>query len=375
MRDGLAALLAFAAALIASPANAQEEPAVRLGASYVGDALTVIHGGLERGGAVLGRADVTLAADGAAIGLDGVRLFVDLLATLPGDFSARRVGDFQTVSNVQADSAPRPFETWVSAPIAGTASVKAGLIDLNTEFDVQRIGALFLNSAHGIGPDFSQSGANGPSIFPASAAALIVRTDGATWRTRLAVFDAIAGSASNPRRTVFRVPGARGALLVAEVEHALGGDAELQLGAWRYTNRFDPIDPRRPRAISQGAYALIEGPLGGGFDGWLRVGVADARANPIAAYVGGGIVHGPETSRLGVAVAHARLGGPARRVLLQASAARRAETAIELTWARRVADWLIVQPDLQYVINPGWDRAAKDALVAGVRMRFQFGGD
>ena len=375
MPDGQLWLAALASVLVAVPASAQEEPAIQLGVSYIGDALTVIDGGRERGSGWLGRADMTLAADGRAIGLDGVRLFVDLLATQPGDFSGSKVGDVQTVSNVQADSALRPFELWVSAPIAGKASIKAGLIDLNTEFDVQRIGALFLNSAHGIGPDFSQSGANGPSIFPAAATALVLRTDGETWRTRFGLFDAVAGSSSDPRRTVFRMPGVRGALLVAEVERRLGAGVELQLGAWRYTTRFDPLDPSRPRAISQGAYALIEGPLGGGVEGWVRIGVADARANPIAAYIGGGIARGPEASRIGIAVAHARLGEPARRTLVQGSAALRAETAIELTWARRLADWLTVQPDLQYVINPGWDRATKDALVAGVRMRFEFGGN
>lgn len=374
MRD-TGAVFAVIAALIAAPASAQDEPAIRIGASYVTDALAVVDGGRERGGAWLGRADLTLAADGRAIGLDGVHLFADFLATQPGDFSGRKVGDFQTVSNVQADSTPRPFELWVSAPIAGKVSAKAGLIDLNTEFDVQRIGASFLNSAHGIGPDFSQSGVNGPSIFPAAATALVLRHDGETWRARFGIFDAVAGSAADPRRTAFRLPGMRGALLVAEVERALGGGAEIQLGAWRYTGRFDPLDPARSRAISQGAYALIEGPLGGGFEAWLRVGAADARANPIAAYVGGGIAHGPEGSRIGLSVAHARLGGPARRNLLQNVAALRAETAIELTWARRVAHGITVQPDLQYVINPRWNPAIANALVAGVRLRVQLASD
>ena len=69
---------------------------------------------------------------------------------------------------------------------------------------------------------------------------------------------------SVPRRTVFRVPGARGALLVAEVERAIGDRAEVQLGAWRYTERFDALDPDSPRAISQGAYALVEGAVAAG---------------------------------------------------------------------------------------------------------------
>ncbi|HEU4959330.1 MAG TPA: carbohydrate porin [Sphingomonas sp.] len=362
---------ALGLSLVAAPAAA-DEPAVRLGGSYVTDVLAVVDGGRARGAGWLGRADVTLAADGSAIGLGGVRFFADVLATQPGDFSGNKVGDFQTVSNVQADSALRPFELYVEAPVTHRLSVKAGLVDLNTEFDVQRIGALFLNSAHGIGPDFSQSGVNGPSIFPASATAVIGRYDGGAWRARIGLFDAVAGSLPDPRRTVFRLPGAKGALIVGEVER-LFGSAEVQLGAWRYTDRFPAQASVDRRVASQGAYALVEGPLSGRLSGWLRIGLADARANPIAAYVGGGLTHGDDRSQLGIAIARAMLRGPARRSLLDGVRARRAETAIELTWARRIAKGVTIQPDIQYVIDPGWNPAVRDALVIGSRFRFAIG--
>jgi porin len=50
--------------------------------------------------------------------------------------------------------------------------VKIGLYDLNSEFDVIEAAALFLNPSHGIGPDFAQSGRNGPSIFPVTSLAI-----------------------------------------------------------------------------------------------------------------------------------------------------------------------------------------------------------
>ena len=49
--------------------------------------------------------------------------------------------------------------------------------------------------------------------------------------------------------------------------------------------------------------------------------------------------------------------------------AHRAETAIELTATRKVARWLTLQPDMQYVRHPGWG-ATPDALVLGLRLRF-----
>jgi porin len=43
------------------------------------------------------------------------------------------------------------------------------------------------------------------------------------------------------------------------------------------------------------------------------------------------------------------------------------ELALEATYAFAVFDWLTIQPDLQYVLNPGFETNRK-ALVAGVRI-------
>jgi carbohydrate-selective porin OprB len=178
-----AALLVAASSWLPFPADAEERPRVRLGATYVTDVLTVVDGGERRGTAWLGRADVTASID-RPFGIDGAELFVDVMRVNGPDFSGRYVGDAQTVSNVQADSALRPYEAWIAFPVATGLTAKAGLIDLNTEFDVQEIGRLFLNSSFGIGPDFSQSGQNGPSIFPAPATAAMLRYEGSGWAAR-----------------------------------------------------------------------------------------------------------------------------------------------------------------------------------------------
>ena len=369
-------LLAACAVLLPLPAAAQEAvEAVEIGATYITDVLSVVDGGARRGTMLLGRADVTIEVKGEAVGLPGVVFFVDVLAVQKSGFSDRFVGDGQVVSNVEADSAVRPIEAWLAVPFGGGVTAKAGLIDLNTEFDVQSVGAMFLNSSHGIGPDFSQSGVNGPSIFPAAASAAMLRLERDGWKARLGAFDGIAGSRANPRRAALRVPGTTGALIVGEVDRTLGR-AKLQLGAWRYTARFDSVDATRSgKRPSHGAYALAEATLlargESKLDFWFRVGAASADANPIGLYLGGGVAWGHDRARLGLAIAHARLGEPA----LRGTSSDRAETAIELTYSHRLAPGVIVQPDLQYVINPGWEPTRRDALVAGVRFRFAWPRD
>jgi len=248
-------------------------------------------------------------------------------------------------------------------------AVKAGLIDLNSEFDVTETGSLFLNSAHGIGPEFSQSGANGPSIFPRTATALVVRGQSGRKHVRLGLFDAVAGSPNDPMRTVLRIPGGQGALLVAEAELPLGEKAQVQFGGWHYTTRFDPVTESETAAPSSGAYAMIEGKLGGGFSGWLRIGAADARANPIARYVGFGVLTERSGWTLGAALARASLSRRARDAAGPDSALRQNETVLELTAARPLLPYLLVQPNLQYVIHPAWDPSVRNALVAGLRIK------
>ena len=49
----------------------------------------------------------------------------------------------------------------------------------------------------------------------------------------------------------------------------------------------------------------------------------------------------------------------------------RTETNIELTWRARVNDWLTLQPDVQYVMNPGTNPAVRNAWVVGLRFNVE----
>ncbi|MCW1404013.1 carbohydrate porin [Novosphingobium sp. MW5] len=290
-------------------------------------------------------------------------------------FSENFVRDGQVVSNVDAGSTVRPIEIWAKANIGEKAYAKLGVIDLNSEFDVQDVGGHFINSSHGIGPDFSQSGLNGPSIFPNTSFGLVGGFSDGGLAVRLGAFDALPGTPDHPGRLVVRLPGDYGALLVGEVELQPAEDAKFVLGAWHYTKPFEMLTASPQTANSSGIYALLQGRLAesgsGNLDGWIRTGAASSAVNPIAHYVGGGLTFGSDDQRGGMAIAHARLGEPGRRSLaLDGVRAAKAETIIEATYSHRVAEGVQVQPNVQYVINPGWDQDRSDALVVGIRLSF-----
>ncbi|MGL5837021.1 MAG: carbohydrate porin, partial [Sphingorhabdus sp.] len=49
---------------------------------------------------------------------------------------------------------------------------------------------------------------------------------------------------------------------------------------------------------------------------------------------------------------------------------KRSEVAFELTYRAPVTDWLTLQPDAQYVLNPGATPGIRNALIFALRAEF-----
>ena len=357
--------------------------------NYDLDLLENLGGGRSRG---LGHADLLKASvgyDGNLQGHEGLTALVSLEHSFGSDFTPRRIGGFQAVTSIEAHpAAMRLYEAWLQQDILeGRAGFKAGVLDLNTMFDVQETAALFLNAADGTGTDLADTGVNGPSIYPTTAVAVTgFWRPNNDWTLQLGVFDATAG---DPRhRSDFLAVKLRGALIIAQVERRFGDAARIEVGAWDYTNSFPALDrfgpdgaPRRLHG-NAGVYGLIEGRLldrgeeGKGISGWLRIGLANGDINPAHRYLGAGLVytgpiHGRDKDEAGIGLTSVGFGEGARVAGLQE---RRQvtghETVLEATYRYAWKDWLAVQPDVQYIIRPHGDPHIGNALMVAVRMAF-----
>ncbi len=355
---------------------------MQISAALIGDLMGNVSGGLRQGVRPLGRLDLGLTVAGDAYGLPGFTAFFDGTQTADGGFSERYAGDMQGVSNVDAPGGFLLYQAWVQKSWNDDATVKIGLIDLNSEFDVQEAGVVFVNSSFGIGAEYGLSGAMGPSIYPFPGLGVtgsVKLDDDMTFRA--GVFDAVPRDPDRPRRFSFTLSDKDGALLTGEFDARLSDAVHLQIGAWNYTGGFDTLAaPSRSSHDNRGFYGTLtarlwqDGEHGPAVDGWVRGGTAKDSINPVSAYFGGGIVYtGPFAGRpndqLGFAVANAYLGGPARDAAQNAgSSLPSRETTFELTYAAPVAEWLVVQPDVQYVVNPAGGGRIKDAFVVGLRL-------
>jgi len=361
------------------------------GAAYTGDIWKNTTGGIKRDVAYLDNLDLTAGIDAEQTwGWHGATFFGYLLGNFADTLSADIVGDAQGVSNIDAASAARVFELWYEQNFWDDwVSVKTGLYNLNSEFDVIETGGLFINSSHGIGVDFSQAGENGPSIFPVTSLAVRGRLAlTGTISLQMAILDGVPGDPNHPRRTTIRLGGGNGVLLTAEADYVDGAGTKLAIGAWRFTARFDDVsatdaagDPLR-RSGNRGIYMLGErmiyrepGRPEQGLAVYARLGFADSDVNQFSNYIGAGAVYtgllpGRDEDRLGLALAVARNGEPFKDAL-RAAGARvfDQEIIIELTYRAEVTPWLTLQPDIQYAMNPGAGANGDldDALVVGLR--------
>lgn len=346
--------------------------------TYTAEVMANASGGVRRGTRYLDNLDIVLEADmEKLVGWTGAQVHVYGLYN-NGKSISDLAGDTQAVSNIEAGTqAFRLYEAWIDQKIGDRLSVKAGLYDLNSEFDALDAAGLFVSSPHGIGTDFAQSGQNGPSIFPStSLAARVQWTPAEGWAVRAAVFDGVPGDPDHPGRTTIKLGQGDGTLLVGELEAPLGG-GKLLLGRWQYTARFDRNDSNGTGRGNAGTYVRGEFPLIGGaerkIDAFFRLGKASGRFNMFDRFASGGLkfsgwVPGRDEDEFGIALAAAFTSDSHRA----ASNSGRSELAIEATYRAPITAWLAFQPSVHYIRNPSATPGIPDALVLGLRAEATF---
>jgi len=375
--------------------------------SYSGELVGDAFGGARRRATYLGAAAAQFTISMRRIvGWPGLQLFVFVLGT-HGGTPSHLAGDVQGVSNLEAPSRLALEELWLQQNMLGNrVSILAGRYDLNSEFYRLQSASLFVNSSFGIGPELAQSGREGPSIFPSTSVGARLALKPApniVWRA--ALLDGVPVDRAQHETRIF----ARGdgALLVTELAVLQRPDsgtmsrnprfligrglsrmytAKIAVGAWYYTSRFsDLVDTTASGSMvehrgSGGAYAIADRTLWSASGGapaslsaFAQLGLGDASVEQIGAYAGGGLTFlAPIASRahdeLGLAIAAARTGSHYERLQRESGVRARSETTLELTYLMQVREWLAIQPDLQYVINPGNAPSVRDALAPGLRI-------
>jgi porin len=86
-----------------------------------------------------------------------------------------------------------------------------------------------------------------------------------------------------------------------------------------------------------------------------------------------GLIPTRDEDQFGVGFVYAQLTNGARRTLeLEGSRGVGAEMALEFTYKANLTPWLYIQPDAQFIINPGGTQDLRNAFVIGARVSLNF---
>lgn len=351
---------------------ALEERGVRIEMLYTADGTWTPRGGAaEQDAFARGLLDLTFEFETRPLlGLPGGKLHLGF-EWIHGVDASSRIGVLQPISSIDADRRAQLGRAWYEQVFEATGTrVRLGKFDANALFAFVDAAAHFQHSSMGFSPTVFLL----PSYPDAAFGAAFVQELGpATLR-----LGALDGALARGVPTGSRGPST---LFDGRDEWFLIGEAGVAwdtgraaVGAWTSTADVPRFDGGVESGTS-GTYALLEQRLwttndskkdASRVDAFAQLGWADDAVSPFATHQGAGLVWSAPFDE------HAhRIGLGASRVGLSnepgAGFGESSETAVELYYAFEPLPWMRVQPDVQYVANPGGDPALDDAWVLTLR--------
>lgn len=385
--------------VLTAPTAWAEDKGLSFESVYTLDFFANTAGGIKRDHTYLDNLDLSLNIDTEKVGWwENGNFFIYALSNSGNEkLSGSIVGDTQTVSNIEAPRTIRLFELWYEHFLSDRkTSVLMGFHDYNSEFNVAEYGGLFINSSFGVPANISK-GAR-PSIFSLAAPAIRLKTQPSqNTELLLGIYD---GDPDNPEdnehfpRSDFDSSG--GAFITGEFIYRSGVSTSstflpgtYKIGGWTNTGDFNDLidkdenDLPLSRTGNFGGYLVIDQMIfqeteEEGLATFLQISGSPDHLNEVDFYVGGGfhyrgLIPSRDYDECGVAIAYASISNE----LVDVGGRDNFESALEFTYKAQINDSLNIQPDLQYVINPGastqggsasgGNPALKNATILGIR--------
>lgn len=343
-----------------------KQKAFSFGASYIGDAVANIDGGIQTGTAYLGMANLSVGFDTEkAKWWKGGEFAANFGNTHGDEPSANLIGDLQVASNIEAGNLTYLFELWYKQAL-GKFEVTVGLQDLNANFVATDNGGLFINSSFGVHSVMSDN--ISLPIFPITALGANVRwTASEDFNWQVAIFDGTPNS-RNAFNTNWILGKEDGYLLVTEMQVSKslvkGQKGTYKLGGYYHNHQYSTDGPHD----NGGIYIIADQDISNQVSLFTQIGISPNSINDHSHFYSFGLNYKEFCKKrpddvIGLAIAYAgidksTIGG---------------EKAIELTYKLSVNDNIFIQPDFQYIINPaGTGVELANAAVGFIRFGLEF---
>jgi len=361
------------------------ESALLLEGSYVAEGVNNFNGGLKRGGNYQGMIDLMATFDTKKAGLwEGGTTYVQLESTHGGNPSETNIGDYQVASNIDNGYYTYLYQAWYKQEL-GKFSVLAGIHDLNSEFLFSDYGGEYMSSSFGIMPSVSM---NVPvPIFPKATLGTILRYQATKdINIQLGIYDGDPMDLdTDPYYQNFSLGKDDGILTVLEVWASTlkkeGYDGTLKVGAFHHSADFvSNSDTSKTYSGNFGVYLILDQiiiPFNAsaekGLGMFATIGVVPGNRNSNNYSWGLGFNYmAPFKGRTDDIIGLAAHSVNVNFLQDDLSINIGNETVIECFYKLNINDNIQVQPELQYIINPGAENMYDNATVGLIRAYFSF---
>lgn len=394
-----------------------------------------VTGGARRGAEGNGLTTMTLQLDTEKAHMfSGGTFNVSALHIWGGNLTETNLMALQTLTGIEADRSLRLWELWYDQKFADKYDVKIGAQAVDQEFMTSVSAGIFLNSAMGWGTLPAVNLPGGGPAYP--LASLGVRGQAQLTDSVTVLGGIFSGSplpAGSPNEQLsnpagIALPLNTGMFAIAELQYALNGGVgadkpdphgplpgTYKIGGWYNTESFDDLtydnlgvplpspDSNGVPASHHGNYSIYaladqtvwRAPDGGrSVTAFLRPMFTTFQDRSLVSFsINGGVtLHQPFAGRdndvfgLGFGVAQVSSGQANFDRYMQFyqpsvyTPIQGAETFLEATYQAQILPSVVVQPDIQYFINPGGGipnpndptQRVKNELVLGIRTNITF---
>lgn len=361
-------------------------------ATYTSQTWGNVTGGLERGATYAGLLQFGAEVDLEKLaGWQGATFCTTWLWLYGGNTTTSLTGGLFPASGIEAPNGFRALDLWLQQKFFDDViTLRAGMFNADRDFTISQGAQLFLNSGFGW-PLLYDGQLGGPPAYPFAAPGLYAAIEpGGGWRFQAAAMQGETWPPEqNPTGFYWRFDRETGLLFLGEAQYAWSNSSapgSVKFGAMLGTGEEDRVDGNGSTRGTSFFYGIIDQML------WREPGADNDPLQGIAVFNRTGFTGTPDNQVLGLllnagcvwtgpfpgrdedaaglALLWTRLT-PGKAASLSGTN-RGNEFVVEATYQMQLTPWFELQPDLQFVIQPGGSTALANALVIGLSATIDF---
>jgi porin len=396
-----------------------EDKGLEIFGGYTAEVWGNTTGGIKDGTVYTGLLDFGANLDlEKAIGWQGASVSTTWLWLSGRDASEDLVGNFLTISNIAGFNTLRVMELWFQQNLLDDKiSLRLGQLTADSEFVISDYAGTFINGTFGW-PAFMYMNlpAGGPGYPMGTLGARLAVTPVDWFTFQSAVFQGnVYDQNVNRHGFRWRLDGENGFLFLNEAQarwnhrdEETGLPGQAKAGMWIQTGQLADTLAASTNSGNYGWHFILDQmiyrepsaelppPTGKSKDGksfkepvkmeksdqglgfFGRIAFTKEDRNFLNFYFDTGLTYKGliptrDNDTIGIAFAYAQLGNTAQNSLIdEGSVGVGAEMVLEATYQAQITPWLIIQPDIQYIINPGGTQDLGNAFVIGGRAAITF---